>query len=147
MRNNLLVMNCSESTLQRMKTALGDDLRVMHCYTFEELRRAWYENQHAKIMIGCNGTSVSAPAAADEYRVARLNGSAACTATAEAAAAPALPIRACGTLADQVDWFERQVIAQTLERNRQHRKGTAAELGISRVTLYNKMKKFGLLDM
>lgn len=50
------------------------------------------------------------------------------------------------TLAARVDLLEQKIIEYSLSRNRQHRKETAAELGISRVTLYNKMKKFGLLD-
>ena len=50
------------------------------------------------------------------------------------------------TLAARVDLLEQKIIEYSLHRNRQHRKETAAELGISRVTLYNKMKKFGLLD-
>ncbi len=50
------------------------------------------------------------------------------------------------TLAARVDMLEQKIIEYSLNRNGQHRKETAAELGISRVTLYNKMKKFGLLD-
>ena len=50
------------------------------------------------------------------------------------------------TLADRVDLLEQKIIESTLSRNRHHRKDTAAELGISRVTLYNKMKKFGMLN-
>lgn len=50
------------------------------------------------------------------------------------------------TLASRVDILEQKIIEYSLNRNGQHRKETAAELGISRVTLYNKMKKFGLLD-
>ena len=49
------------------------------------------------------------------------------------------------TLAARVDMLEQKIIEYSLNRNGQHRKETAAELGISRVTLYNKMKKFGLL--
>ena len=49
---------------------------------------------------------------------------------------------------DQNDdiWIERRIIEDCLRRNNHRRKETAAELGISRVTLYNKMKKFGLMD-
>jgi DNA-binding NtrC family response regulator len=49
------------------------------------------------------------------------------------------------TLEDRVGEAERQIIADTLRRNNERRQDTADELGISRVTLYNKMKKFGLL--
>lgn len=49
------------------------------------------------------------------------------------------------TLESQVGAVERQIIEDTLRRNGDRRQTTAAELGISRVTLYNKMKKFGML--
>jgi DNA-binding NtrC family response regulator len=49
------------------------------------------------------------------------------------------------TLEARVDVLERRIIEDCLQRNNFRRKETAAELGISRVTLYNKMKKFGLL--
>ena len=38
------------------------------------------------------------------------------------------------------------VIVRALKSNDNNRAGAARDLGISRVTLYNKMKKFGLLD-
>lgn len=49
------------------------------------------------------------------------------------------------TLEEQVDEFERRVIDESLRRHNYRRGETARELGISRVTLYNKMKKFGML--
>ena len=49
------------------------------------------------------------------------------------------------TLEARVDELEQKVIEEALQRNNHRRKETAAELGISRVTLYNKMKKFSLL--
>jgi DNA-binding NtrC family response regulator len=49
------------------------------------------------------------------------------------------------TLEARVDILERRIIEDALRRNNHRRKQTAAELGISRVTLYNKMKKHGLL--
>ena len=56
------------------------------------------------------------------------------------------PLRtATATLEARVDVLERRIIEDCLQRNNFRRKETAAELGISRVTLYNKMKKFGLL--
>jgi len=54
---------------------------------------------------------------------------------------PAVP----QTLEAQVDVLEQRIIEDSLARNNRRRKETAVELGISRVTLYNKMKKFGLL--
>ncbi|MBX3415545.1 MAG: sigma-54-dependent Fis family transcriptional regulator [Pirellulales bacterium] len=44
-----------------------------------------------------------------------------------------------------VETHERRIIEESLARHQQHRGATARSLGISRVTLYNKMKKFGLL--
>ena len=49
------------------------------------------------------------------------------------------------TLEAQVDVLEQRIIEDSLARNNRRRKETAVELGISRVTLYNKMKKFGML--
>jgi DNA-binding NtrC family response regulator len=54
-------------------------------------------------------------------------------------------MRASHSLEARVDVMERRIIQDSLARNNYRRKETAAELGISRVTLYNKMKKFGLL--
>lgn len=50
------------------------------------------------------------------------------------------------TLAERKELSERQIIEETLRRNNHRRSVVAAELGISRVTLYHKMKKFGLMD-
>jgi len=50
------------------------------------------------------------------------------------------------TLEDRVDEIEQRIIEESLQRHNYHRTDTAKELGISRVTLYNKMKKFGMLN-
>lgn len=50
------------------------------------------------------------------------------------------------TLCQQMDDVERRIIEDALRRNDCSRKATSRELGISRVTLYNKMKKLHLLD-
>ncbi len=49
------------------------------------------------------------------------------------------------TLEQRVDEVEKRIIEEALRRNNFHRTDTAKELGISRVTLYNKMKKFEIL--
>ncbi len=49
------------------------------------------------------------------------------------------------TLGGQIALSERDIIEQTLFKNTFSRTKTAKELGISRVTLYNKMKKYDLL--
>ena len=56
-----------------------------------------------------------------------------------------VPVRSpTQTLGEQLDLVERRIIEDTLRRNNHSRKQTAAELAISRVTLYNKMKRLGL---
>lgn len=49
------------------------------------------------------------------------------------------------TLEARVEETEKRIIEESLRRHNHHRTATAKELGISRVTLYNKMKKFGML--
>lgn len=48
------------------------------------------------------------------------------------------------SLGQQVAFSEREIIEQALFKNNYSRTGTAKSLGISRVTLYNKMKKYGM---
>ncbi len=57
-----------------------------------------------------------------------------------------IPFTAAGdlTLEEQLANTERQLVEQALIRNQQCRTDAARELGVSRVTLYNKMKKLGL---
>jgi DNA-binding NtrC family response regulator len=52
-----------------------------------------------------------------------------------------------GALLRNRDAAERQLIERALATNHQSRTRTAHALGISRVTLYKKMKKYGLLDV
>lgn len=49
------------------------------------------------------------------------------------------------TLGGQIALSEREIIEQTLFKNSFSRTKTSQDLGISRVTLYNKMKKYGML--
>jgi two-component system response regulator AtoC len=51
-----------------------------------------------------------------------------------------------GSLRDEVRDTEREVIIAALERNNWRRQRTANELNINRVTLYNKMKKYGIKE-
>mgnify|MGYP001087859924 CR=1 FL=1 len=51
------------------------------------------------------------------------------------------------TLEERLRQVERRIIEETLQRNNYRRTETARELGISRVTLYNKMKKLGILHL
>lgn len=54
------------------------------------------------------------------------------------------PTNTSGALDDVVAYTERTCIQQALEEHGQSRTAAARELGISRVTLYNKMKKLGI---
>ncbi len=49
------------------------------------------------------------------------------------------------SLGGQIALTEKEIIEQTLFKNSFSRTKTALDLGISRVTLYNKMKRYGLL--
>ena len=49
------------------------------------------------------------------------------------------------TLGGQIALSEKEIIEQTLFKNSFSRTKSAKALGISRVTLYNKMKKYGML--
>jgi transcriptional regulator with PAS, ATPase and Fis domain len=49
------------------------------------------------------------------------------------------------TLAESKDHAERERIEKALERNGNNRLRAAAELGISRMTLYNKLRKLGVM--
>ena len=49
------------------------------------------------------------------------------------------------TLAESKEAVEREQITAALQRNGNNRLRAAADLGISRMTLYKKLHKFGLL--
>ncbi len=51
------------------------------------------------------------------------------------------------SLGNRMELTEKQMIEQALLNNRFSRTRTAEQLGISRVTLYNKMKKYGMMQM
>jgi two-component system response regulator HydG len=55
------------------------------------------------------------------------------------------PVASPSTLAQSKDEAERARISQALERHDNNRLRAAAELGISRMTLYNKLHKLGLI--
>jgi DNA-binding NtrC family response regulator len=55
------------------------------------------------------------------------------------------PVASPSTLAQSKDEAERARIAEALERNGNNRLRAAAELGISRMTLYNKLHKLGFM--
>jgi two-component system response regulator AtoC len=51
-----------------------------------------------------------------------------------------------GSLRDELKCAEKDIILAALERNKWRRLKTAEELNINRVTLYNKMKKYGISE-
>jgi DNA-binding NtrC family response regulator len=57
------------------------------------------------------------------------------------------PLQQSDTLHHQRDLIERNVIQRALVNNGYSRSRAADALGISRVTLYKKMKKYGLMDI
>jgi DNA-binding NtrC family response regulator len=59
---------------------------------------------------------------------------------------PALAPSKVPTLAHSKDQAERKRISEAMKRNGNNRLQTAAELGISRMTLYNKLHKLGLMS-
>ena len=60
--------------------------------------------------------------------------------------APALAPSLVKTLAEKVASTEQELLEQALQANNYKRTVTAQALGISRVGLYKKMKKYGMLD-
>jgi DNA-binding NtrC family response regulator len=56
------------------------------------------------------------------------------------------PSQGTDTLIHNREMLERNVIQRTLEKNGYSRARAASALGISRVTLYKKMKKYGLMN-
>lgn len=154
MNQKFLVINCDETDVEELRQRLGGR-QVITCSSLEEVARYLPSRTHAVLVTT---TSASAPV----RQHTEMNGT----------MAPSQPIHSqpvvetvrpegvdelverileqnnghAKTLAARVDLLEQKIIEYSLNRNGQHRKETAAELGISRVTLYNKMKKFGLLD-
>jgi len=57
---------------------------------------------------------------------------------------PDVPAASVAELKDRVDAYERGLIVQALEANRNNRSQTARALGLARATLLSKMKKYGL---
>jgi DNA-binding NtrC family response regulator len=142
MKQKFLVINCDEHDLDDLRRRIGNDREVISCPSIDAAAKMLPPSptNTAVIVSVCpgesamptsNDTASDQPCRDVDHLVARMlecsNGH-------------------DRTLAARVDLLERKIIEQSLNRNGQHRKETAAELGISRVTLYNKMKKFGLLD-
>lgn len=135
MKQKFLVINCDDNDVEALRTQLGGR-EVVSCESLDELARLLPSSSTAVLVSGAGETLEGVEpgrlsrSEVDELveRILQQNSGHA------------------RTLAARVDLLEQKIIEYSLNRNGQHRKETAAELGISRVTLYNKMKKFGLLD-
>jgi transcriptional regulator with GAF, ATPase, and Fis domain len=137
MKQKFLVINCDENDVEELRQRLGGR-QVVSCESIDEIARYLPSSSTAVLVSSDMEAELEVPTmrSADRARdvdelvervLEQSNGHA-------------------KTLAARVDMLEQKIIEYSLSRNGQHRKETAAELGISRVTLYNKMKKFGLLD-
>jgi len=136
MKQKLFVLGGSPIQLEDIRRRFGEAFDIIVCQSISEVQRNLEIHAHGAVLpLGMNGGSHNGIVAQD---VDKLIESIVKTGTEE----KPMP----KTLADRVDLLEQKIIESTLTRNRHHRKDTAAELGISRVTLYNKMKKFGMLN-
>ena len=152
MKQKFLVINCDSNDLEDLRRRMGYDRELVACSSMDEAARLMPSHESGVLVsVSTNGTDslMNRPFATHEANnnvshdmqtdgsryiddllnkiLEQTNGH-------------------NKTLAARVDLLEQKIIEHSLNRNGQHRKETAAELGISRVTLYNKMKKFGLLD-
>jgi DNA-binding NtrC family response regulator len=135
MKQKLFVLGGSPLQLEDVRRRFGEAFDIIVCQSISEVQRNLEIHAHGAVLpLGMNGHN-GTPTAHD---VDKLIENIVKTGTEE----KPMP----KTLADRVDLLEQKIIESTLTRNRHHRKDTAAELGISRVTLYNKMKKFGMLN-
>ncbi len=139
MKQKFLVINCNDNDIDELRQRLGER-QIVTCESMDEVAQCLPSS--AAVLVSdqdtatttvptyTNGTAIVDRNELDEMieRILEQNNGHA------------------KTLAARVDMLEQKIIEYSLNRNGQHRKETAAELGISRVTLYNKMKKFGLLD-
>ncbi|HSK00887.1 MAG TPA: sigma-54 dependent transcriptional regulator [Kofleriaceae bacterium] len=94
---------------------------------------------------GASSSEPAAPAAADAAAAAAATAALA-TADAEGPddAAPIPDARSGPSLKEQVEAFERGLVARALESTGGNQSEAARRLGVSRVTLIDKMKKYGL---
>lgn len=133
MKQKLFVLGGNPHQIDELRRRFVDIFDVVVCQSIVEVQRNLEHFANAAVLpLGANGHT-GAPGDVDKFIENIVsNGT-------EEKPMPK-------TLADRVDLLEQKIIESTLTRNRHHRKDTAAELGISRVTLYNKMKKFGMLN-
>jgi two-component system response regulator AtoC len=131
----------AEEFVRRYATRFGlDDVRLSSALLDELSRRDWpgnvreLENAVARV-VALSRSGTIGPEALDPTPV---------EGAPHAAAGPSEAGNEA-TLRERVAGFERDLIAQALERSDNNQSAAARELGISRVTLIDKMKRHGLL--
>ncbi len=136
MKQKFLVINCDETDLDELRQRLGERPLVL-CESVDEVSR--YLTSPNPQAVVTEATSNGEPSVAHSPCSTKSDVDLLVERVLEQS-------NGCAkSLAARVDLLEQKIIEYSLNRNQQHRKETAAELGISRVTLYNKMKKFGML--
>lgn len=132
MKQKLFVLGGNPHQIDDVRRRMGEVFDIVVCHSVAEVQRNLENYAHGAVLpLGANGNNSTQDV--DKLIESIVH--------SEVGDKPVPK-----TLADRVDLLEQKIIESTLTRNRHHRKDTAAELGISRVTLYNKMKKFGMLN-
>lgn len=138
MKQKLFVLGGNPHQIDDVRRRFGESFDVVLCQSIGEVQRN-LEHHSGGAVLPLMGTNGHDHSVGDVDKLIENIVSSRNAGLEEKSAIPK-------TLADRVDLLEQKIIESTLNRNRHHRKDTAAELGISRVTLYNKMKKFGMLN-
>ena len=122
----------AQEFLRRYATRFGlDDVRLSSGLLAELARRDWpgnvreLENTIARLVALSRGGEIGAEALAR--------------------ALPASVEKSPQTLRERVESYERSLIAAALERSAGNQSAAARSLGVSRVTLIDKLKRYGLL--
>jgi two-component system response regulator HydG len=123
----------------------GRPVREVSAEALDSLRRySWpgnireLRNAIERAVALCAGTVIEPHDLPDEVRGVA-------GAVPEGAAVPAVPEIATGTLGEAKENAEASRIREALRRNKNNRLRAAAELGISRMTLYKKLHRYGLM--
>ncbi|MCA9214070.1 MAG: hypothetical protein KDB27_13455 [Planctomycetales bacterium] len=154
MKQKFLVINCDATDLEDLRRRIGFERELIPCPSMDEAARILPHRMHDTAVVVAvpkvpTPVQQPMPSVHAEGNGHQMAGVAAVSQNGDDVAKlleRVMEQNGCSkTLAARVDLLEQKIIEHSLNRNGQHRKETAAELGISRVTLYNKMKKFGLL--
>jgi len=131
--------------VQRFSEKHGADIRQLDPNLYETLARySWpgnvreLENVIQRAVIYAQDGVLSASQLPPQIRTATLG-------QGETGSAAAAAQDEDDSLGSRMADTEKDLIQQALKRNNFSRTRTSRELGISRVTLYNKMKKYGML--